>query len=48
MMPQRMDVFPSRFAFKDFDGATGMFVPVTDEAKLRTTFQGLPKEIPEA
>jgi acetyl esterase/lipase len=34
-------VFMAPFDFKDFDGATGMYVPVTDEAKKRATLRSI-------
>jgi len=34
-------VFMAPFDFKEFDGATGMFVPMTDEAKKRATLRAI-------
>ena len=37
----KLPVFMAPFDFKDFDGATGMYVPVTDEAKKRGTLRSI-------
>jgi dipeptidyl aminopeptidase/acylaminoacyl peptidase len=34
-------VFMAPFDFKDFDGATGMYVPVTDETKKRIALRAI-------